>query len=148
MSFPCANNCYLVVLADHPLRFDVNLQMPFPSLDTFLCYSLREFGHKSRYFFFQNVFLSHNLYSVANVVVIVIFWSIFNGIRETNNARETFQKLNVNFAAVYGYFVILQFAIWVLFRNFAYWSLVVRILSTQWVPREASHSFVDSIGFF
>lgn len=92
--------------------------------------------------------LSHNLYSVANVVVIVIFWSIFNGIRETNNARKTFQKLNVNFAAVYGYFVILQFAIWVLFRNFAYRSLVVRILSTQWVPREASHSFVDSIGFF
>ena len=38
VSLVCANNYYLVFLADHPLISDVNLQIPFASLKTFLLY--------------------------------------------------------------------------------------------------------------
>lgn len=51
-----ANNYYLAVLADHPLRSDVNLQISFTGLNTFLQYSLGEFGHESRHFLLAKSF--------------------------------------------------------------------------------------------
>lgn len=133
-----------MVLADHPLRSDVNLQIHFTGLSTFLWYSLRGFGHKSRHFLLSKCF-SFSQPSLLFAKRLRYFDQYLNGIGETN-ARKALQKLNVNFGIAYGYFVLYLLLYWSCLENSltGHWFFMV---STLWVPSGANDSLVDGMGF-
>lgn len=133
-----------MVLADHPLRSDVNLQIHFTGLSTFLWYSLRGFGHKSRHFLLSKCF-SFSQPSLLFAKRLRYFDQYLNGIGETN-ARKALQKLSVNFGIAYGYFVLYLLLYWSCLENSltGHWFFMV---STLWVPSGANDSLVDGMGF-